>query len=375
MTCERIRVPSATPLRRVPRPDPVEGRTVRRHDAGHVPAPSIRPSIFSAVIPRGTRSGRCGRRDRSRVEKTLPVPPVAVQAPARLDAQSAVGALAAEVRGEEAFAGVGVAHRPWTKISTPTGERAAIRAISSLRRWRSRMTRDAPIRANSSAASAEAQPACVLMCTGIPGKKFVEDPHQPEIRRDDRVGRQRRHLVEQADRFGEVRPVRRVFIATYSRTPRARARGPYAAKIREAEILRPLARVELPEAQIDGVGARVDGGVVGLRGPGGCEEPGNAGRGARGERDRGPTKGRRALPRLRRGGTPLPLCPAARDGDEAVPPGDPLASPGRGGSFTSPGPRRTTRVSSPPPVGRFGSFPCGVPIVASFRTMARPFFV
>jgi hypothetical protein len=32
------------------------------------------------------------------------------------------------------------------------------------------MTRDTPIRAYSSAASAEAQPACVLMCTGIAGK-------------------------------------------------------------------------------------------------------------------------------------------------------------------------------------------------------------
>ena len=196
---------------------------------------------------------------------------------------------------------------------------------------------------------------------GNPREEFVEDPHQPEIRRDDRVGLKRRHLVEQADRLGEVR-LGEEGVHRHVQPDAAGARvGPYAAKIREVEVFRPLARVELPEAQVDGVGARVDGGVVRLRGPGGREELRE--RGARGAGERPPRAVRRSahpLPRLRRGETPSsPPSPAARDGDEDLPAWDPLrASPGRGGSVTSPGPLRTTRdFPSRPPDRRFGSFP------------------
>ena len=69
MTCERIRVPSATPSAGLPARIPSRAARYADTTPATYSAPRIRPSIFSAAIPRGTRSGRCGRRDRSRVEK------------------------------------------------------------------------------------------------------------------------------------------------------------------------------------------------------------------------------------------------------------------------------------------------------------------
>ncbi|OIP35330.1 MAG: hypothetical protein AUK27_04975 [Deltaproteobacteria bacterium CG2_30_66_27] len=116
--------------------------------------------------------------------------------------------------------------------------------------------------------------------------------------------------------------------------------GPDATKIREVEVLRTHARVELPEAQVDGVGARVDGGVIRLGGAGGREQFRE--RRARGAGERTPRTFRppaRPFPRLRGAGALLPPLVRRRGaGTSPSPGGSPTAIPRPGRERYLPGP-------------------------------------
>ena len=273
-------------------------------------------------------------------EDRFRLPPVAVQAPARLDADPAVPALAAEVRGEEAFSGVRVAQRPVDEDlhahGRPLGDpgdlllaQVALEDDPGHPHPRELLRR---LRGGAAGLRAHVH--------GNPREEFVEDPHQPEIRRDDRVGLKRRHLVEQADRLGEVRLGEEGVHRHVEPDAAGAGMGPYAAKVREVEVFRPLARVELPEAQVDGVGPRVDGGVVRLRGPGGREEFRERGARGAGERTvRALFRPARTFPRLRGGGTLLPPLVRRRGtGTKPSPRGSPPGIPRTGRKLYLPGP-------------------------------------
>src|SRR5512139_1000193 len=241
------------------------------------------------------------------------------------------------------------------------------------------MTRDAPIRANSSAASAEAHPAWVLTWTGMRGKKSRRIRSRPRSATMTASGARGATWWRSEIASGRSVSVRRVFIARYNRTPRDRAWGRMRQRSSRLKFSARSRALNFPNPRYTASAPASTAAKYASGDPAGARSSGNAGREALGSgsrdgagRHRG-AEGRSSLRRAFRSSRGVSGRGRCR--------GTPRlgrTGAGPGGGFTSPGPLRTTGgFASRFPEEPFESLPGGfllmfLPLRRDARLPAEP---